>query len=151
MPFKTLHDLDYCKPSSVTYVSFLKLLGNVVEDGESRDHMAERVFTQYHESLCVSRWWKFQEYALGLARAVSVSTSMLSRQNRSVGRSNNTRLVCNEELVMFLLEISMSLEIPVNMHHARSPQLIITIIITHTTALIARLLYNVVPTSSFMC
>ena len=48
MPFKTLHDLDYCKPSSITYVSFLKLLGNLVEDRESRDHMAERVFGLSH-------------------------------------------------------------------------------------------------------
>ena len=40
---------------------------------------------------------------IGLARVVSVRPALLSRQNRSVGRSNNTRLVCNEELVMLLL------------------------------------------------
>jgi len=42
--FKTLHRLDYCRPSSVTYVTFLKLLDNLIESGTSRDHMAERVF-----------------------------------------------------------------------------------------------------------
>jgi len=42
--FKTLHGLDYCKPSSVTYVTFLKLLDNLVESGTSRDYMAKKVF-----------------------------------------------------------------------------------------------------------
>jgi len=42
--FKTLHELDYCKPSSITYVTFLKLLDNLVASDTSRDYMAERVF-----------------------------------------------------------------------------------------------------------
>eukprot|EP00804_Cyclotella_cryptica_P003647 CCRYP_002212-RE/>CCRYP_002212-RE protein AED:0.30 eAED:0.30 QI:0/0.66/0.57/1/0.5/0.28/7/1782/683 len=42
--FKTLHSLDYCKPSSVTYSSFLKVLQNLVEKGDARDYMAEKVF-----------------------------------------------------------------------------------------------------------
>lgn len=41
--FKTLHESD-CKPSSITYITFLKLLENLVARGDSRDHMAERVF-----------------------------------------------------------------------------------------------------------
>ena len=41
---KTLHGLDYCKPSSITYITFLKLLDNLVESGTSRDYMAEKVF-----------------------------------------------------------------------------------------------------------
>ena len=47
---------------------------------------------------------------IGLARVVSVRPALLSRQNRSVGRSNNTRLGWNEALVVFLIEKSMSLE-----------------------------------------
>ena len=42
--FKTLHSLDYCKPSSVTYSSFLKVLQNLVEDEDARDYMAKKVF-----------------------------------------------------------------------------------------------------------
>ena len=43
--FKTLHGLDYCRPSSVTYILFLKVLENLVETGDSRDYMAEKVFS----------------------------------------------------------------------------------------------------------
>jgi len=42
--FKTLHRLEYCQPSSITYVTFLKLLDNLVASGTARDYMAERVF-----------------------------------------------------------------------------------------------------------
>ena len=42
--FKTLHSLDYCKPSSVTYSSFLKVLQVLIDDEESRDYMAKKVF-----------------------------------------------------------------------------------------------------------
>jgi len=45
---ETLHQLDHCKPSSVTYISFLKLLRNLVEADDSRDYMAERVFGLSH-------------------------------------------------------------------------------------------------------
>ena len=41
--FRQVHSLDYCKPSSLTYVSYLKLLHNLVESGDDRDSMAERV------------------------------------------------------------------------------------------------------------
>lgn len=47
--FKTLHSLDYCKPTSVTYSSFLKVLKNLVDDGDARDYMAKKVF-----ALCAS-------------------------------------------------------------------------------------------------
>jgi hypothetical protein len=43
--FKTLHGLDYCKPTSVTYSSFLKVLQNLIEDDETRDYMANKVFS----------------------------------------------------------------------------------------------------------
>lgn len=46
--FKTLHRLDYCQPSSITYVLFLRLLENLVDSKDSRDYMAEKVF-----KLCV--------------------------------------------------------------------------------------------------
>lgn len=46
--FKTLHGLDYCKPESVTYLSFLKVLQNLIDDTETRDYMAKKVF-----ALCV--------------------------------------------------------------------------------------------------
>lgn len=42
--FRQVHSLDYCKPSPITYVTYLKLLYNLVESGEERDGMAERVF-----------------------------------------------------------------------------------------------------------
>ncbi|KAL7534811.1 hypothetical protein ACHAXR_008518 [Thalassiosira sp. AJA248-18] len=46
--FKSVHSLDYCEPSSITYVSFLKCLGNLVEAGDARDNMVERVFGLSH-------------------------------------------------------------------------------------------------------
>jgi hypothetical protein len=42
--FKTIHSLDHCRPSSVTYSSFLKALQNLVENDDARDHMAKKVF-----------------------------------------------------------------------------------------------------------
>lgn len=47
--FRLIHSLDYCRPSSITYVSYLQLLENLVESGDTRDNMAERVFR-----LCIS-------------------------------------------------------------------------------------------------
>jgi len=43
--FRQLHSLDYCKPSSITYISYLKLLCNLTERGRARNHMAERVYS----------------------------------------------------------------------------------------------------------
>ena len=43
--FRQLHSLDYCKPSCITYISYLKLLCNLTERGRARDHMAERVYS----------------------------------------------------------------------------------------------------------
>ena len=42
--FKALHNLDYCKPSSVTYSSFLKVLQKLIDDDETRNYMAKKVF-----------------------------------------------------------------------------------------------------------
>lgn len=42
--FRIIHSLDYCRPSSITYVSYLQLLEKLVESGVTRDSMAERVF-----------------------------------------------------------------------------------------------------------
>ncbi len=42
--FRHVHSLDYCRPSSITYVSYLKLLEKFVGSGDNRDSMAERVF-----------------------------------------------------------------------------------------------------------
>lgn len=46
--FRHVHNLDYCRPSSVTYVSYLQLLENLVESSENRDSMAERVYILCH-------------------------------------------------------------------------------------------------------
>ncbi|KAL7540613.1 hypothetical protein ACHAWF_006736 [Thalassiosira exigua] len=42
--FKMLHGRERCGPSPITYVSFLKLLRNLVEPGDARDRMAERTY-----------------------------------------------------------------------------------------------------------
>ena len=42
--FRQVHTLDYCRPSFITYISYLKLLDNLTEKGEARDDMAERVY-----------------------------------------------------------------------------------------------------------
>mmetsp|Transcript_33110 Transcript_33110/g.68060 ORF Transcript_33110/g.68060 Transcript_33110/m.68060 type:complete len:192 (-) Transcript_33110:696-1271(-) len=42
--FKSLHRSDYCQPSSITYVLFLRVLENLMESEESRDYMAGKVF-----------------------------------------------------------------------------------------------------------
>eukprot|EP00985_Skeletonema_marinoi_P026430 scaffold20470_cov153-Skeletonema_marinoi.AAC.4 len=42
--FKKIHEYEYCKPSSITYVLFLNVLKNLVEEGDARDNMAERTF-----------------------------------------------------------------------------------------------------------
>ena len=42
--FRLVHNQDHCRPSSVTYISYLKLLKNLTEEGDSREHMAERVY-----------------------------------------------------------------------------------------------------------
>ncbi|KAL3807069.1 hypothetical protein ACHAXA_006661 [Cyclostephanos tholiformis] len=46
--FRHVHNLDYCRPSSVTYVSYLHLLENLVESSENRDSMAERIYALCH-------------------------------------------------------------------------------------------------------
>jgi pentatricopeptide repeat protein len=46
--FRHVHTLDYCRPSSITYVSYLYLLENLVESGENRDNMAKRVYGISH-------------------------------------------------------------------------------------------------------
>jgi hypothetical protein len=46
--FRHVHNLDYCRPSSITYVSYLYLLENLVKSGENRDSMAERVYGLSH-------------------------------------------------------------------------------------------------------
>jgi pentatricopeptide repeat protein len=46
--FRHVHNLDYCRPSSVTYVSYLNLLENLVESSENRDSVAERVYILCH-------------------------------------------------------------------------------------------------------
>jgi pentatricopeptide repeat protein len=46
--FRHVHKLDYCRPSSITYVSYLNLLENLVESGDNRDSMAERVYGLSH-------------------------------------------------------------------------------------------------------
>ncbi len=42
--FKSLHRSDYCQPSSITYILFLRVLENLMESEETRDYMAGRVF-----------------------------------------------------------------------------------------------------------
>ena len=42
--FKKIHEYEYCRPSSITYVLFLNVLKNLVEEGEARDNMTERTF-----------------------------------------------------------------------------------------------------------
>jgi pentatricopeptide repeat protein len=42
--FKKIHEYEHCKPSSITYVLFLNVLKNLVEEGDARDNMAERTF-----------------------------------------------------------------------------------------------------------
>ncbi|EJK52709.1 hypothetical protein THAOC_27989 [Thalassiosira oceanica] len=41
--FKNVHSYDGCRPTSVTYVHFLRLLQNLVQDASSRDIMTEKV------------------------------------------------------------------------------------------------------------
>eukprot|EP00986_Skeletonema_menzelii_P020652 scaffold31912_cov171-Skeletonema_menzelii.AAC.4 len=42
--FKKIHEYEHCKPSSITYVLFLTVLKNLVEEGDARDNMAERTY-----------------------------------------------------------------------------------------------------------
>jgi len=42
--FKKIHEYEHCNPSSITYVLFLNVLKNLVEEGDARDNMAERTF-----------------------------------------------------------------------------------------------------------
>ena len=42
--FKKIHEYDHCKPSSITYVLFLNVLKNLVEEGDARDNMADRTY-----------------------------------------------------------------------------------------------------------
>jgi hypothetical protein len=42
--FRLVHSLDYCRPSVSTYVTYLQLLEKLVESGDNRNSMAERVF-----------------------------------------------------------------------------------------------------------
>lgn len=42
--FKKIHEYEHCKPSSITYVLFLNVLKNLVEEGDARDNMAERTY-----------------------------------------------------------------------------------------------------------
>ena len=46
--FRRIHELDYCKPSSITYVSYLNLLVNLIAEGEDRNTMAKRVYGLAH-------------------------------------------------------------------------------------------------------
>eukprot|EP00571_Detonula_confervacea_P014535 CAMPEP_0172308110 /NCGR_PEP_ID=MMETSP1058-20130122/8815_1 /TAXON_ID=83371 /ORGANISM="Detonula confervacea, Strain CCMP 353" /LENGTH=640 /DNA_ID=CAMNT_0013020467 /DNA_START=89 /DNA_END=2011 /DNA_ORIENTATION=- len=58
--FRQVHTLDYCRPSSITYVSYLKLIANLVQGSDERDSMAERVFGISHSLGLVNDAVKFQ-------------------------------------------------------------------------------------------
>ena len=84
-----------------------------------------------------------QRKKLGLARAVSVSKDCYPGKTDLLGGQTIHVLSALKSLSCSYYVLGAS--------HVVSSASSLQLIITHTTAMIARLLYNVTPTSSFMC